>query len=353
MQAPQLKRGLFGYTPKSVRLILADRDKMFVRASEQARAAEALVLELRSEAEALKTKLEGQVERLRALEAEAADLRTDRDATRVELQRAAAEGARLDLALETARRDLEATQHELAGQEERVRVAEQLSAQRNGDLELLRRELGSARRDFLIQNQRARSAETRADELGAELRSVRVELETEIATARAELEAARAEAEDAATRPGPEATAVELSAALEAAERAMVRIMDGARGRAAEELREAERARRETLAEIERLAAWRDRLAPLVGAVRSSIEEARGRAAGIGDRVDEAVDPLSEAISALSDRLAAFAELAALPADGADGPATRRPFHVIELDGQLDEQPGAPDPVDPARRSWS
>ena len=44
MQALQLKRGLFGYTPESVRLLLADRDKMFIRAAEQARAAEALVL---------------------------------------------------------------------------------------------------------------------------------------------------------------------------------------------------------------------------------------------------------------------------------------------------------------------
>ncbi|HEX9716368.1 MAG TPA: hypothetical protein VGA93_00300 [Actinomycetota bacterium] len=193
-------------------------------------------------------------------------------------------------------------QHELPGQEERVRAAEQLSAQRNDDLELLRRELGSARRDFLIQNQRARSAETRVDELGAELRSVRVELEAElrsvrveleaeIAAARAELEAARADAEEPPRVPCR--TAAELSAALEAGERAMVQIMDGARGRAAEELREAERACREILAEIERLTAWRDRLAPLVGAVRSSIEDARGRAAGIGDRVDEAVDPLS------------------------------------------------------------
>ena len=71
MQPPELKLGLFGYTPESVRLILADRDTMFTRASEQARAAEALVLKLRSEAGALKTQLEEQVERLRALEAEA------------------------------------------------------------------------------------------------------------------------------------------------------------------------------------------------------------------------------------------------------------------------------------------
>ncbi len=108
MQPPELKLGLFGYTPESVRLILADRDTMFARASEQARAAEALVLKLRSEAGALTTQLEEQVERLRALEAEAADLRTDRDATRVELQRAAAEAARLDVALEAARHDLKA-----------------------------------------------------------------------------------------------------------------------------------------------------------------------------------------------------------------------------------------------------
>src|SRR6266540_1576755 len=51
MQAPQLKRGLFGYTSKSVRLIIADRD---ARTSEQARATEAVVLGLRSGAEILK-----------------------------------------------------------------------------------------------------------------------------------------------------------------------------------------------------------------------------------------------------------------------------------------------------------
>jgi hypothetical protein len=43
--------------------------------------------------------------------------------------------------------------------------------------------------------------------------------------------------------------------------------------------------------------------------VRSTIEDARERAAGIGDRVDEAVAPLTEAIAELSDRLAGLAEL--------------------------------------------
>jgi len=363
MQAPQLKRGPFGYTSKSVRLILADRDRTAVRASEQARAAEALVLELRSEAETSKTQLAEQADKLRALGAEAADLRTDRDATRGDLEGAVAEAARLGLELTTTRRelgtvrhDLETTRHEietardeLDRQDERRRAAEELSGRRSGEIAVLRQELSLARRDFLIQSQRARSAEARIEELEAELRSMRAELEAGLNAATAELEAARAAVEEAAARPVPDspATAKEPSAVLEAAGRTMARIMDSARTRAAEELREAERARRETLAEIERLAAWRDRLAPLVGVVRSPIEDARERAAGIGDRVGEAVAPLTEAIAALSDRLAAFAELAALPDEATREPASERSLNLIELD----EQDGAPGQRDPAWRS--
>ena len=363
MQAPQLKRGPFGYTSKSVRLILADRDRTAVRAWEQARAAEALVLELRSEAETSKTQLAEQAEKLRALGAEAADLRTERDATRGDLEGAVADAARLGLELTTTRRELETVRHdlettrheiktardELDRQDERLRAAEELSARRSGEIAVLRQELGLARRDFLIQSQRARNAEARTEELEAELRSVRAELEAGLSAARAELEAARAALEEAAARPAPDspATAEEPSAVLEAAGRTMARIMDGARTRAAEELREAEQARRETLAEIERLAAWRDRLAPLVDVVRSTIEDERERAAGIGDRVGEAVAPLTEAIAALSDRLAAFAELAVLPDDATREPASERSLNLIELD----EQDGAPGQRDPAWRS--
>src|SRR6266540_3470165 len=103
MQAPQLKRGLFGYTSKSVRLIIADRD---ARTSEQARATEAVVLGLRSGAEILKRQRAEQAEKLRALEAEAADLRADRDATRVDLEGAVADAARQGLELNTTRREL-------------------------------------------------------------------------------------------------------------------------------------------------------------------------------------------------------------------------------------------------------
>ena len=117
MQVIRLKRGLFGYTPESVRLLLADRDKMFIRAAELVRAAEALVLELRSEVDALKAQVEERQWGLRSAESEAADLRSDRDATRVELDRAAATVAQLTTDVEAARRELEDAQ-------ELVRVAD-------------------------------------------------------------------------------------------------------------------------------------------------------------------------------------------------------------------------------------
>jgi len=92
------------------------------------------------------------------------------------------------------------------------------------------------------------------------------------------------------------------------------------------------------LVEIERLAASRDRLASLVGEVRSTIEDARERAAGIGDRVHEAVAPLTEAIAELSDRLAGFAELAALAGEDGREPASERSINTTELEGPAAEE---------------
>jgi DNA repair exonuclease SbcCD ATPase subunit len=339
MEAPQLQRGVFDYRSRSVRLVLADHDRLLGEASERARAAEARVLELRSEAERLKTQLAEHAEQLRALEAEAAELTTDRDAARRDHEGAVADAARLQLELTATRRKLETvrhdpgtTQHEIETgrgepdpQDERLRAAEEGS----GEIVALRRELISARRQFLIQGQQARSAEARIEdrleELEAEVRSVRAELQARPA-------------------PDPSAAAEGTSAVPEAAGGTMVRIMDGAGTHAAEGLREEERARRKTLAEIERLEARRDRLAPLVAVVRSTIEDARKRAAGIGDRVDEAVAPLTEASAELSDRLAAFAELAALPGEDSREPASERSLNPTELE----EQEGTPGELDPA-----
>ena len=317
MQAPQLRRGPFGYTSRSVRLVLADRDRVLVKASERARAAEAQMLERRSEAETLKTQLAEQAEQLRAPGAEVAELGTDREATH---------------GTETARGGPDL-------QDEPLRAAEE----RSGEIAFILQELSLARWHLLIQGQQVEGAEARIEVLEADVRSLRPELEAGLSTAVADLEAARAAVEEAAARPAPDpsVTAEGTSAVLEAAGWTTAR-MNGAGTHAAEELGESERARRETLAEIERLAAFRDRLVSLVGVVRSTIEDATEGAAGIGDRVDEAVAPLTSAIAELSDRLAGFAELAALAGEDTREPASERSLNTIELE-DLDGAPGQPD----------
>jgi DNA repair exonuclease SbcCD ATPase subunit len=352
MQPPKLRRG-FGYTSKSVHLVLTDRDASLAQASQRAGAAEAQVLDLRSEAETLRVQLAEQAEQLRSHGAEAADLRTDRDAARRELEGAVADAVRLQLQLTATRRQLETIQNDQEAiqlgseaarggpdvREEPVRAAEEGS-----EIALIREELTSARRQFLTQSRQIRSAEARIEVLETEVRSLRPELEAGLGAAVADLQAARAAVDEVAARTAPDPMVTgEDEAVPEAVGWAAAR-MNGAGARAAEELREAERDRGETLVEIERLAASRDRLASLVGEVRSTIEDAGEGAAGIGDRVDEAVAPLSDAIVELNLRLATFAELAALPSEDMREPASERSLNLVELEEQDDDA----DQLDPA-----
>lgn len=341
MQAPKLRRGPFGYSSRSVHLELADRDASLAQASQRAGAAEAQVLDLRSEAETLRAQL--------------ADLRTDRDAARRELEGAVADAVRLQLQLTATRRQLETIQSDQEAiqlgseaarggpdlQGEPVRAAEEGS----GEIALIRGELTSARRHFLIQSQQIMSAEARIEVLETEVRSLRPELEAGLRAAVADLQAARAAVDEVAARTAADPSVTAEDAAIpEAAGWAGAR-MNGAGTHAAEELREAERARGQTLVEIERLAASRDHLASLVGEVRSTIEDAGEGATGIGDRVDEAVAPLAAAIHELNLRLAAFAELAEVPSEDTRDPAAERPLNLVRLE-EGDDAEDQPDPAD-------
>jgi len=340
MQAPKLRRGPFGYSSRSVHLVLADRDASLAQASQRAGAAEAQVLDLRSEAETLRTQL--------------ADLRTDRDAARRELEGAVADAVRLQLQLTATRRQLETIQSDQEaiqlGSEaarggpdlegEPVRAAEEGS----GEIALIREELTSARRHFLIQSRQIMSAEARIEVLENEVRSLRPELEAGLSAAVADLQAARATVDEVAARTAPDPSVTAEDAAVPEAAGWAAAQMNGAGTQAAEDLPEAERARGQTLVEIERLAASRDRLASLVGEVRSTIEDAGEGAAGIGDRVDEAVAPLATAIHELNLRLATFAELAEVPSEDTRDPVTDRSLNLV----RLEERDDAEDQLDPA-----
>jgi ABC-type transporter Mla subunit MlaD len=85
MEAPRLKRGLFGYTGRSVRLVLADRDGQFLRAIERGRETQAYAGELAAEVRAVLDDLEKQTARLREAE-DAIERREDlHDLLRAEL----------------------------------------------------------------------------------------------------------------------------------------------------------------------------------------------------------------------------------------------------------------------------
>ena len=340
MQASKLRRGPFGYSSRSVHLVLADRDASLAQASRRAGAAEAQVLDLRSEAETLRAQLAG--------------LRTDRDAARRELEGAVADAVRLQLQLTATRRQLETIRTDQEAiqlgsgaarggtdlQGEPVLAAEEGS----GEIALIRGELTSARRHFLIQSQQIMSAEVRIEVLETEVRSLRPELEAGLSAAVADLQAARAAVDEVAARTADPSVTAEDAAVPEAAGWAAER-MNGAGTHAAEELREAERARGQTLVEIQRLAASRDHLASLVGEVRSTIEDAGEGATGIGDRVDEAVAPLAAAIHELNLRLAAFAGLADVPSEDTRDPAAERSLNLVRLE-EGDDAEDQPDPAD-------
>jgi hypothetical protein len=145
MQAPRLRRGLFGYSGRSVRLALAVRDNTLAKTSERALAMESRAAQLTAE-----------LERLGA--------------------EAQQEGSALRTELDAAVRRAEGTEATLARREA---LAEEL-----------RFELAASRRLFLRQVARARSLEASLEDLAARLWQ-----------ARAELEAARGPA--GALSPGP------------------------------------------------------------------------------------------------------------------------------------------------------
>jgi hypothetical protein len=353
MQPPQLKRGLFGFTGPSVRLLLADRDRMFIRAAEQARTAEATAFELQAQMDSVMAKASEKEQRVVAAEAEAADLRTDRDATREELNRVAAQVGELRAELQDASLDAQEARAEVQGAnaalglaEERMRVAEERAAHREGDLAVLRHELGSARRDFLAQIQRARTAERRIEQLTAERDAMLEEYESELGGLAAELELARA----AAPAPPPKAappTAQRFAAVEVSTEHGPGQVLDSVRERAEAEIRQAERTRIKIRQEVDRLAEWRAQLAPAALAVRAAIAETKLRANRVGDGVRDALDPVSDAIAALGARLDALSELsaAAAPADSESW------ISVIELEEREQVQDEASDA--PASRGWS
>ncbi len=206
---------------------------------------------------------------------------------------------------------------------------------------------------FLRAQEDARAAEIRLRDVEAELQAHRERIEEERAAREAVPEPEVTTSEGPALQAG---SSFELTAVLEATEKAVTRLIEGARESGGEQLREAERRRGEINAEIDGLIEWRDRNAPLIGAVRGSLEDAQGQIASVPSRIDGALAPVTEALQTLTDRLRALAN-AAPPVAGPtidDALPSRPPslIHVDEARAPADEEERAEVVGDRASRGW-
>lgn len=110
METPALKRGILGYSRKSVREVLTDRDMAIVQESNRARDAEERVGEISAELAAARKEAADQATSIRTAEASVARLRADLDTTTVNR----AEAERRIGELETRGRELESELSETA-----------------------------------------------------------------------------------------------------------------------------------------------------------------------------------------------------------------------------------------------
>jgi chromosome segregation ATPase len=307
VEDPQLTRTLFGYRRDKVRSLLADREAMFARATEDARAAVEKVDTAEEQARAAE-------ERAQAAEERAAKL--------VE---------------ESAR----AAEDKIRAAEEKVRAAE--SKGRAGDEQVR------------VAHEKTRVAEERLLELDAELARVRRELEE-----RAEAPVHASEGGEPVLRSfaaaGPPAPEGGLTAVLEATEKAVTQFIEEARHSGEEQLREAQRQQQELETKIAQLSEWWNRVEPFVVDVQGSIDEAKNQANSVPGRIGSVLEPVTQAFGSLGSRLATLAEMAAMPITGtpdADRGPEPSPPNVVDVDEPEAVEVSEPDEdvvVDPGEK---
>jgi chromosome segregation ATPase len=159
----------------------------------------------------------------------------------------------------------------------------------------------------------SREAKEAADQVGmvsAELDKLEIEI-ADLQARNRDLESKLQDAAErfrAVERSGSTSTTEGLTDVLHAAERALARLTDRARENAEQQLGETERVHDAMRQEIDRLAEWRARMAPLTESLPGSIEDVRKEASATADRLREALAPATRALDVLASRLAELAE---------------------------------------------
>ena len=205
-------------------------------------------------------------------------------------------------------------------------------------------------RDVTIVNMStdAREAEERATDLSAQLERERMDLHG-LQTRNRELESQLRAAEErsgALESSETPSSSEGLTEVLHATERALARLTENALHEAERELERTGEARDHLRSEIDGLAAWRARVAPLAEGIPRSIEDVRNEASSMPERLRGALAPITEAVEALAARLSELAGSVPPPGDGAPE-GEEDVVSLVELGGDLPVAPTRDAPMSP------
>jgi chromosome segregation ATPase len=310
-----LKRTLFGYSSASVRSALTERDSSLDRASKNASAAEQRAERLSSELSEMQGRLAGLEEQLDTAQEVSVTLSADLEREVAQRESMEAEVLPLRRELEEVRTELRDANEAILGQEEQLTASES------------QRSLERALEESAGYKATVSAQQERLTELEVLVEGYRELVETQGAAG-----VPSAEPSDAQEPPTGPSTASELAAVIEVAEQAVASIMESTRVRAEEELRAVDGERERIRREVETMTGWRDRAAPMIVSLQAAMHEIQSQGAEIGLRVSEALRPVSTAVTALGAQLVSLDDLAQAPLDvSTDAAAPSEPDNVTKL----------------------
>jgi chromosome segregation ATPase len=157
--------------------------------------------------------------------------------------------------------------------------------------------------------------------------------------------------------PVAKLVAREMSNVLDSA---VTDVVQQVRRSSVEQLEEAESLRRETRAELERLAAFRRATSPLISSVQVGIQRAHARIEELPNRVADALTPLTESLDALVEPISGLADVISSDPDlGPDGPDETPTIEIPDSEevgdatsdpaGSTEGEDGSLDPWTPQR----
>jgi hypothetical protein len=323
---PKLKRGVFGYTSRSIQSLLDDQMATFrLQMGTQARLAKEKSADLQAQLGRSKQEIDALTQELRSHERRRTDLQAKLDAAHEELR--------------IEKEQIGVLRSSIAELGEQVRAASEVVDERNDAIASaanLEAELSAVRDELRMKALESWSVEQENIKLREQVAALLEERPPKPEPAGV--------ASDETSKGDPMAALVthELSSALDQVVAEVVRRI---RRSSVEQLEEAQDLRREAGAELERLVVLRDATAPLIRSVQGGMRRAQASIDELPHRVADAVAPLTASLAALADPIRGMAEAMTADPDTSGASPTIELPESDHLQDPAVEDPGLPGPA--------